>query len=167
MTRWWRRGFFLVGFLIAFAGGIANAGPALILGVVMVLVSLLPTRADPAPQPPSSSPLVEADGHTWTQQPGGSWLRWNATGRSWEDVGPPPPEILRNRPTTPVVQTSNTTSKVIGVVSAFLVAGVLWALLDPMAQIPGISQVVCSVKGGTWHDGSSVSIPAGCYPREP
>ena len=42
----------------------------------------------------------------------------------------------------------------------------VWALLDPYANIPGISQIVCSLKGASWRDGSSVlDVPPGCYGR--
>ncbi len=40
----------------------------------------------------------------------------------------------------------------------------MWSFTDPHANIPVVSQVVCSMKGGTWYD-SSLLIPAGCYAR--
>jgi len=41
----------------------------------------------------------------------------------------------------------------------------MWAFSDPHANIPVISPIVCSIKGGIWYD-SSLLIPAGCYARE-
>lgn len=166
MTRWWRRAFFLIGLLIALPGMLAAAVLPVVVGIVMVLASLLPTRADPSLQSaPSGHPLVEAEGQTWMQQPDGSWLRWRADETRWEDVGPPPPEVIRNRPSSAPEQI-RTVSKALTIVLVLFLAAGAWALIDPQAQIPGVSPAVCSLKGGTWHDAGSVIIPAGCYPRE-
>jgi len=40
----------------------------------------------------------------------------------------------------------------------------MWSFSDPHVNIPIVSQVVCSIKGGTWYN-SSLLIPAGCYAR--
>lgn len=148
MTRWWRRAFLIIGLLVALSGGIAGSGLLVAIGIVMVLVALLPTRADSSrPTSTSDSPLVEAEGHTWMQQPCSAAFQRNHE---------PTPEVIRNQRAIATAQT-HTASKALAVVLALAGAG---------AQIPGMSPVVCSLKGGTWHNGSSVIVPAGCYPRE-
>jgi hypothetical protein len=49
---------------------------------------------------------------------------------------------------------------VVGIVAALG----LWAAYDAHANIPFISQVVCSLKGGSWHE-AGLFNDAGCYAR--
>lgn len=168
MSRAKRRASFLIGFLVALYGSFVSAGPAVALGVFLVLISLLPSRTDSASNETKAGALVEANGVIWMPQPNGLWLRWNEEGRAWEDVGPPPPEVVRRRESQP---RSSTTlyagSRIAAIAAAIIGSAGLWALLDPHAQIPGVSQVVCSLKGGTWFEGSQFGAPAGCYSRDP
>jgi len=57
--------------------------------------------------------------------------------------------------------------KIAVAVAAFiLIVLTVWAFADPGAQLPVISKVVCSVKGGTWYDGNQLlGIQPGCYAR--
>jgi hypothetical protein len=50
------------------------------------------------------------------------------------------------------------------VVVVTIAALFLWALSDSHAEIPFVSQVVCSLKGGTWH-AAGLFNDAGCYAR--
>ncbi len=49
-------------------------------------------------------------------------------------------------------------------VLATIVVLTFWSVVDPYADIPVISKIVCSAKGDTFTDGSpALGIPAGCY----
>jgi hypothetical protein len=57
-----------------------------------------------------------------------------------------------------------TTSAILLAIVVVVVALGGIAAVNPRLDIPVISKVVCSVKGGTWSDGSvALGIPAGCY----
>lgn len=162
MGRWVLRSFFVLGVLILFVGAVGDVSPVLAVGAILILIALLPTeRSATAAHTPS---VVEADGHSWTQRSDGTWLRWEAEARIWQDAEPPPPEVLRRAPVAATTD-GNGARTITGVIAAVLVAASLWAFFDPRAQIPLISPIVCSVKGQTWHAGST-SVPAGCYQRE-
>lgn len=49
-----------------------------------------------------------------------------------------------------------------GWVIAILIVLVVISFANPTFNVPVVSQVVCSVKGGTWYD-SSLLTQAGCY----
>jgi hypothetical protein len=68
------------------------------------------------------------------------------------DAVPPP-----RRKTNPVAVAF------IGAVGILLIL-TAWTFSNPHANVPVISQVVCSAKGAAWYDGSAVwGIPPGCY----
>lgn len=46
--------------------------------------------------------------------------------------------------------------------AAVIVGGWVWS--DPHAYVPVVSRVVCSVRGGSWTEGSAAwGIEPGCY----
>ena len=161
MSRLVRRSLFVLGLLAVFAGGVGSSGPVVALGAILILVSLPTERRTRTPAAPA---VVEAAGRSWTQRPDGTWLRWNAGERVWKDLGPPPPEVMQ-RASVRESSDGNGARTLASVVAAALVAATLCAFFDPRAQIPVISPIVCSVKGQTWHAGSTIA-PAGCYQRD-
>jgi hypothetical protein len=48
------------------------------------------------------------------------------------------------------------------IITFVVLLGTAESLFDPNVNFPVISQVVCSVKGGTWYDGGLLGSP-GCY----
>jgi hypothetical protein len=70
---------------------------------------------------------------------------------------------LENGPTQPKRKTSPGTRVVALVLGLVLLLSAL-AFFNPRVNIPVVSEFVCSVKGGTWSDGSvSWGYGAGCY----
>lgn len=50
------------------------------------------------------------------------------------------------------------------VAAGTLIALTGWVATDPHAQVPVLSEVVCSIKGESWMEGSAgLGTPAGCY----
>lgn len=73
--------------------------------------------------------------------------------------GPPPPPPRRDHDGWKIAT---------AVAAAILIFLSIVAWADPNAQIPVVSKVVCSIRGGTWYDGSAIlGIPAGCYASQP
>jgi hypothetical protein len=49
-----------------------------------------------------------------------------------------------------------------GIILAILIILSVFAVADPRADIPVISPIVCSLKGGAWY-GGGILAPPGCY----
>lgn len=109
--------------------------------------------------------LLKHNGLTWMRQPDGDWLRWNADEQRWDDVGPPPPEVVKELGRGTSNSRTGPAHTVLVVAALTLVGLFTWAFFDPRAQIPWISEVVCSIKGNTWYDQSALIEP-GCYQRD-
>lgn len=165
MRRWVRRLCFVLGLLILFAGGVGSSTPIVVVGALLVGASLLPSRSDTPSGRTVTPRVVEARGQTWTQGSDNRWLRWNQATQTWDDAGLPPPEVLRASGAPEAPRRDTTLRTIAGTIAAALVAATLWAFFDPRAQVPLVSPVVCSLKGKTWHSGSTI-VPAGCYERD-
>jgi hypothetical protein len=62
-------------------------------------------------------------------------------------------------------RTTRTTIVASVVILVVLLLG--WTFVNPHADVPVISRIVCSIKGGTWTDGSvPLGIQVGCYKVE-
>ncbi|MGH2755243.1 MAG: AsnC family transcriptional regulator [Actinomycetota bacterium] len=83
---------------------------------------------------------------------------------------PPPPDVLSSPRTESMPGKMDRQARTVLSITAILIGlSVLaaWSLVDPHADIPVVSRIMCSLKGGSWYDGSAITGPAGCYNREP
>ena len=84
-------------------------------------------------------------------------------------VDPPPPAVIRawaEQPSTSDRSNGGRLAPVAGLLFAILLGLAGWAFVDPYANIPFVSKVVCSLKGASWQEGSTVlDVPPGCYTR--
>lgn len=140
------------------------------VAVVLVAIGFLASRSRTTPSGPQS--VVEHDGVQWMKDPQGNFLRWDADAKEWRQSSPPAPEAIRKFDAAAATDTPGWRGgRSVAVVTITVVAIIglaLWAAIDPYAQIPVFSKVVCNLKGASWQEGSPVlGIPPGCYSRPP
>lgn len=166
---WARRALVVLGIVVLIFGGLLRGpfvvGAVVFAGVLFVVAGRSPKEID------GTTSLVEVNGVTWTRDSAGRPNRWNIETQSWDVVDPAPPDVIRAFDRRPMPSHRPAASRAVSaaaVVVAVLLGLGVWALLDPFANIPFVSQVVCSFKGASWQEGSTVlEVPPGCYERTP
>ncbi len=74
------------------------------------------------------------------------------------------PRVVQQAPKAAQRKKQSSAEAVVIVVLVLLFALSAWAFVNPHANVPVVSKVVCSIKGASWTDGSAAwGIPAGCY----
>jgi hypothetical protein len=71
-----------------------------------------------------------------------------------------------SRPDRPERAKKSPASIALKIVLVVVIALTVWSVFDASANVPVISPIVSSVKGGIWDNGSAVwGIEPGCYQR--
>jgi hypothetical protein len=167
---WGRRFLVVAGIVVLIFGGLLpgpfTVGALILAGVLFVVAGRSPEEHDTTPN------LVDVNGVTWTRDSTGLPNRWSAETETWDVVDPAPPDVIRAFDRRSDASQKTADSSHAAPIAAFVIAALVglgvWALLDPYANIPVVSQVVCSLKGASWHGGSTgLGVPPGCYDRTP
>ena len=167
MSTWGRRTLVVLGIVILIFGGLIP-GPFTIAAIITAgILFVIAGRRSSSDANDSSDDLIVVEGVNWTKGADGRAHHWDAESQTWILSDPPPPHVIR---AFAARQTSTKRGSAIPAVTLAVVALLglgLWALFDPYANIPGISKMVCSMKGASWHDDPGFGTPPGCYSREP
>lgn len=165
MSTWGRRTLVVLGILILVFGGLAE-GPFIIAALIVagILFVLAGRRSSESDR--SNSDLVVVEGVNWTKGADGRAHRWDAESETWILADPPPPHVIRAFAASSGPAKRGSAIPAVSLIVVALIGLGLWALFDPYANIPGISKMVCSMKGASWHDDPSFGAPPGCYSRE-
>lgn len=165
MSRWGRRTLVVLGIFILIFGGLAQ-GPFIVAALIVAgILFVVAGRRSSAET--TSSDLVVVEGVNWTKGADGRAHRWDAEAQTWILADPPPPHVIRAFAASSGPTKHGSAIPAVTLVVVAVIGLGLWALLDPYANIPGISKMVCSMKGASWHDDPGVGAPPGCYSREP
>lgn len=167
MSTWGRRGLVVLGIVILIFGGLVP-GPFTIAALITAgILFVIASRQSSSDTDRSTSNLVVVEGVNWTKGADGRAHRWVAESQTWILADPPPPHVIRAFAASPTTTKRGSAIPAVTLVVVALIGLGLWALFDPYANIPGVSKMVCSIKGASWHDDPGFGAPPGCYSREP
>ena len=149
--------------LLLLFGGMGSGVFFVLTMAAVVLIAFGGILSRDKPTSEGRRSVVEREGTSWTRGANGAFLRWNTDAQRWEDALPPP-AVIRSLDVGGVPPPSRN-GFVLGIMAVVVVVGLmLWALVNPYANIPGISKIVCSLKGAIWEEGSAAfGVRPGCY----
>lgn len=157
--------------LLLLLGGLSGGVFFVLAMVTVVLVAFGFLASRGRNRPPGPRSVIEHAGVQWMKDPNGHFLRWDTAAEEWKQSAPPAPEVIAKFDAAAVQSPPGwrgARSALVVTLTVVVIIGLaLWAAVDPHAQIPVFSRLVCNLKGASWHEGSSfLGIPPGCYARE-